>query len=60
LQKTSADLIKYRRGHRLPARRHAMMPIYGKLGDRFGRKPIMLAAIGLFVAAQLCASSPRR
>ena len=28
----------------------AMMPIYGKLGDRFGRKPIMLAAIGLFVA----------
>jgi MFS family permease len=33
----------------------AMMPIYGKLGDRFGRKPIMLAAIGLFVTgAALC------
>ena len=27
-----------------------MMPIYGKLGDRFGRKPVMLAAIGLFVS----------
>jgi MFS family permease len=27
----------------------AMMPIYGKLGDRFGRKPVMLASIGLFV-----------
>jgi MFS family permease len=33
----------------------AMMPIYGKLGDRFGRKPVMLASIGLFVAgAALC------
>ena len=29
--------------------------ILGPLGDRFGRKPIMLAAIGLFVAgAALC------
>jgi EmrB/QacA subfamily drug resistance transporter len=33
----------------------AMMPIYGKLGDRFGRMPVMLASIGLFVAgAALC------
>ena len=33
----------------------AMMPIYGKLGDRFGRKPVILASIGLFVAgAALC------
>jgi MFS family permease len=32
-----------------------MMPIYGKLGDRFGRKPIMLASIGLFTAgAAMC------
>jgi EmrB/QacA subfamily drug resistance transporter len=32
------------------------MPIYGKLGDRFGRKPVILAAIGLFVSgATLCA-----
>lgn len=26
-----------------------MMPVYGKLGDRFGRKPVMLLAIGVFV-----------
>lgn len=32
------------------------MPVYGKLGDRFGRKPVMQAAIVLFVAgAALCA-----
>jgi EmrB/QacA subfamily drug resistance transporter len=32
------------------------MPIYGKLGDRFGRKPVILGAIGLFVSgATLCA-----
>jgi EmrB/QacA subfamily drug resistance transporter len=33
-----------------------VMPLYGKLGDRFGRKPLLLAAIGVFVAgAVLCA-----
>jgi EmrB/QacA subfamily drug resistance transporter len=26
-----------------------MMPIYGKLGDRFGRKPVLLVSIGIFV-----------
>lgn len=29
------------------------MPIYGRLGDRFGRKPLLLAAIGLFTAGSL-------
>jgi EmrB/QacA subfamily drug resistance transporter len=34
------------------------MPWYGKLGDRFGRKPVMQIAIGLFVAgAILCGLS---
>lgn len=28
----------------------AAMPAYGKLGDRFGRRPLMLVAIGLFAA----------
>ncbi|MEV2272476.1 MFS transporter [Nonomuraea africana] len=33
-----------------------VMPVYGKLGDRFGRKPVMQAAIAVFVAgAVLCA-----
>jgi EmrB/QacA subfamily drug resistance transporter len=33
-----------------------VMPIYGKLGDRFGRKPVILVAVGLFVSgATLCA-----
>ncbi|WP_246267123.1 MFS transporter [Nonomuraea typhae] len=33
-----------------------VMPVYGKLGDRFGRKPLMLAAIVIFVTgAALCA-----
>jgi EmrB/QacA subfamily drug resistance transporter len=32
-----------------------VMPMYGKLGDRFGRKPVMQAAIGAFVVgAVLC------
>jgi EmrB/QacA subfamily drug resistance transporter len=34
------------------------MPLYGKLGDRFGRKSLLLAAIGVFVAgALLCATA---
>lgn len=33
-----------------------VMPVYGKLGDRFGRKPLMQLAIVIFVAgAVLCA-----
>ncbi|MEU6998647.1 MFS transporter [Nonomuraea sp. NPDC046570] len=33
-----------------------VMPVYGKLGDRFGRKPVMQAAIAVFVTgAVLCA-----
>ena len=33
------------------------MPMYGKLGDRFGRKRVLLVAVALFVVgAVLCAS----
>jgi EmrB/QacA subfamily drug resistance transporter len=36
-----------------------VMPLHGKLGDRFGRKPLLLAAIGVFVVgAVLCATAP--
>ncbi|MGI5270094.1 MFS transporter [Nonomuraea sp. CA-218870] len=35
-----------------------VMPVYGKLGDRFGRKPLMQIAIVVFVAgAVLCATA---
>jgi EmrB/QacA subfamily drug resistance transporter len=35
----------------------AVMPVYGKLGDRFGRKRVLLVAVALFVVgAVLCAS----
>ncbi|WP_431896859.1 MFS transporter [Nonomuraea sp. bgisy101] len=33
-----------------------VMPVYGKLGDRFGRKPVMQAAIIVFVAGALLCS----
>ncbi|MEU7900372.1 MFS transporter [Nonomuraea sp. NPDC049152] len=33
-----------------------VMPVYGKLGDRFGRKPVMQAAITVFVAGALLCS----
>jgi EmrB/QacA subfamily drug resistance transporter len=35
-----------------------VMPLQGKLGDRFGRKPVLLVAIGVFVlGAFLCATA---
>ena len=35
-----------------------VMPLHGKLGDRFGRKPVLLVAIGLFVlGAFLCGTA---
>jgi EmrB/QacA subfamily drug resistance transporter len=35
-----------------------VMPLHGKLGDRFGRKPVLLVAIGVFVlGAFLCATA---
>lgn len=35
-----------------------VMPLHGKLGDRFGRKPVLLAAIGVFVlGAVLCGTA---
>lgn len=35
-----------------------VMPGYGKLGDRFGRRPLLFVAIGFFVAgALLCAAA---
>src|SRR4029450_4761816 len=36
----------------------AVMPLYGKLGDRFGRKRTMLVAVAVFVVgATLCATA---
>ena len=36
----------------------AVMPLYGKLGDRFGRRRILLAAVAIFVVgATLCATA---
>ncbi len=36
-----------------------MVPIYGKLSDTYGRKPVLLAAIGIFLAGSvLCGISP--
>ena len=35
-----------------------VMPVYGKLGDRFGRRPMLLVAVALFVTgAVLCAAA---
>ena len=35
-----------------------VMPLHGKLGDRFGRKPVLLVAIGIFLlGAFLCATA---
>jgi EmrB/QacA subfamily drug resistance transporter len=30
------------------------VPIYGKLGDVFGRRPLLLAAIGIFLVGSVC------
>ncbi|WP_249218880.1 MDR family MFS transporter [Falsirhodobacter algicola] len=36
-----------------------VMPIYGKLGDLFGRKYVMMAAVAIFIAGSLaCALAP--
>jgi EmrB/QacA subfamily drug resistance transporter len=36
-----------------------MVPIYGKLSDTYGRRPVLLAAIGIFLAGSvLCGLSP--
>ena len=36
-----------------------MLPIYGKLSDRFGRKPILLTGVSIFLAGSLmCGISP--
>ncbi|MEX2570213.1 MAG: MDR family MFS transporter [Gemmatimonadota bacterium] len=36
-----------------------MLPIYGKLSDQFGRKPILLAGVGLFLTGSLlCGLAP--
>ena len=36
-----------------------MLPIYGKLSDRFGRKPILLAGVSIFLAGSLlCGIAP--
>ncbi len=36
-----------------------MVPIYGKLSDTYGRKPVLLAAIGIFLTGSvLCGLSP--
>jgi EmrB/QacA subfamily drug resistance transporter len=36
-----------------------MVPIYGKLSDTFGRRPVLLAAIGIFLLGSvLCGVSP--
>jgi EmrB/QacA subfamily drug resistance transporter len=35
-----------------------VMPLHGKLGDRFGRKPVLLVSVGVFVlGAVLCATA---
>jgi len=36
----------------------AVMPLYGKLSDQYGRKPVLYAAIGLFlIGSVLCAAA---
>ncbi|MGV9745084.1 MDR family MFS transporter [Rhodococcus zopfii] len=34
-----------------------MMPAYGKLGDLFGRKPLLLAAIGIFLVGSVVSAT---
>ena len=36
------------------------IPLYGALGDRFGRKRVLLAAAALFLVASMCVGSRSR
>jgi len=46
-------------GHRLPARSTASTPLYGKVSDLYGRRPVLLFAIGTFLVGSLLAGLSR-
>ncbi|HEX8804428.1 MAG TPA: MFS transporter, partial [Acidimicrobiales bacterium] len=37
----------------------AVMPLYGKLGDLYGRKRVFLVAVGVFLTASVCCGAAR-